>query len=92
MFKANSEQIDLILMDVVMPQLSGPEAYSQIAKLHPGAKVIFTTGYTSEAAALMTLLEKGAAILQKPFGMTALSQMVRSTLDRQVHAEKLQIS
>jgi two-component system cell cycle sensor histidine kinase/response regulator CckA len=91
-FKANSQQIDLILMDVVMPRLSGPEAYSQIASLCPNAKVIFTTGYTPEAAALMSFLEKGAAILQKPFGMTALSRAVRSTLDREIHMEKLQIS
>ncbi|MGB7283239.1 MAG: response regulator [Candidatus Acidiferrum sp.] len=92
LFKAKCDQIDLILMDVVMPQLSGPEAYSKIAELRPGAKVIFTTGYTSEAAALMSLLEKGATVLQKPFGMTSLSQTVRSALDRVQSAEKVQIS
>jgi two-component system, cell cycle sensor histidine kinase and response regulator CckA len=92
LFKAKCDQIDLILMDVVMPQLSGPEAYSKIAELRPGAKVIFTTGYTSEAAALMSLLEKGATVLQKPFGMTSLSQTLRNALDRVQSPEKVQIS
>jgi DNA-binding NtrC family response regulator len=79
-------------MDVVMPQLSGPEAYSKMEELRPGTKVVFTTGYTSEAAALMTLLEKGAAVLQKPFGMTNLSQVVRHTLDRDQGAARLEVS
>lgn len=92
LFRAKCDQIDLILMDVVMPRLSGPEAYSKMAELRPGIKVVFTTGYTSEAAALMSLLEKGAAILQKPFGMTMLSQTVRNTLDREQPAERLQVS
>jgi two-component system, cell cycle sensor histidine kinase and response regulator CckA len=92
LFKAKRDLIDLILMDVVMPRLNGPEAYSKMAQLRPGIKVVFTTGYTSEAASLMSLLEKGAAILQKPFGMATLSRIVRSTLDREQPAEKLQVS
>jgi two-component system cell cycle sensor histidine kinase/response regulator CckA len=91
LFKANRDQIDLVLMDVVMPHLSGPDAYSKMAELRPGSKVIFTTGYTSEAASLISLLEKGAAILQKPFGLTSLSQMIRNTLGREPPAGRLPI-
>ncbi len=83
LFKAKGDQIDLVLLDVVMPGLGGPEAYSKMAELRPGLKVIFTTGYTSEAAPLMCLLEKGAAILQKPYGMTSLSQMIRHAMSRE---------
>jgi FixJ family two-component response regulator len=53
-------------MDVVMPVLSGPEAYLEISALKPGVSVIFTTGYTPQARALNSMLEKGAVILQKP--------------------------
>ncbi len=84
LFKANSHQVDLIVMDVVMPSLSGPEAYLQISALRPGIRVIFTTGYASEAKLLVSLLEKGAAILQKPYSLTSLSQMIRSALEHQV--------
>jgi two-component system, cell cycle sensor histidine kinase and response regulator CckA len=82
LFKVHRFQIDLVVIDVVMPQLNGPDAYSKMLELRPDIKVIFTTGYTSEAASLMSLLEKGAAVLQKPYGLTSLSQMIRSTLGR----------
>ncbi len=45
-FKLHADQIDLIVMDVVMPSLSGPEAYLEMSALRPGIRVIFTTGYT----------------------------------------------
>ncbi len=84
LFKANSHQVDLIVMDVVMHSLSGPEAYLQMSALRPGIRVIFTTGYASEAKLLVSLLEKGAAILQKPYSLTSLSQMIRTALEHQV--------
>jgi DNA-binding NtrC family response regulator len=68
----------------VMPSLSGPEAYLKMSAVRPGIKVIFTTGYTHEAAALISLVEKGAAILQKPYSLTSLSQMVRGALEPQL--------
>jgi CheY-like chemotaxis protein len=83
LFKTNPDQIDLIIMDVVMPSLNGPEAYLEMSALRPGIRVIFTTGYTSEAASLISFVEKGAAILQKPYSLASLSQMVRGTLEHQ---------
>src|SRR5271163_1077976 len=80
-FEAKGGQIDLVLMDVVMPKLSGPDAYAQMAALRPDVKVIFTTGYTAEAASLISLLEKGAQVLQKPYNLTSLSKTIRKTLD-----------
>ena len=82
LFKAMRDEIDLLFLDVVMPQMSGPDAYSKMAELQPGVRVIFTTGYTSEASSLMSFLEKGAVILQKPFGLTSLSQTIRGALGR----------
>jgi DNA-binding NtrC family response regulator len=81
-FQAEGGQIDLVLMDVVMPKLSGPDAYAKMAALRPEIKVIFTSGYTPEAASLISLLEKGAQVLQKPYNFTSLSQVVRNALDR----------
>jgi FixJ family two-component response regulator len=72
-------------MDVVMPELNGPEAYAKMAELRPGIKVIFTTGYTSEAALLISRLAKGTAILQKPYGLASLSHNIRRALDREPH-------
>ena len=83
LFKTNSDEIDLVVMDVVMPLLNGPEAYLEMSALRPGIRVIFTTGYTSEAASLISLVEKGAAILQKPYSLTSLSQMIRGAIEHQ---------
>jgi len=82
LFAANLNQIALVVMDVVLPSLSGPDAYCKMSALRHDIEVIFTTGYTSEAAALISLVEKGASILQKPYSLTALSQMIRRALDR----------
>jgi len=81
-FKANSGKIDMAVLDVVMPDLSGPAAYSQMSAIQPDLRVVFTTGYTPETVSLNSTLEKGVPILQKPYSMKSLAQIVRSTLDR----------
>jgi signal transduction histidine kinase len=83
LFKTNSDQIDLIIMDVVMPALNGPEAYLQMSALRPGVRVIFTTGYAPEGTSLVSMVEKGATILKKPYSLTSLSQMIRAVLEHQ---------
>jgi signal transduction histidine kinase len=82
LFKANSENVDLVVLDVVMPGLSGPDAYAQMISIQANLKVIFTTGYTSEAASLTSMIEKGAGFLQKPYGQRSLGLKVREVLDR----------
>ena len=84
LFTANVKQIDLVVMDVVMPVLSGPEAYLEMSALKPEVRVIFTTGYTPKAKALTSMLEKGGVILQKPYSLTSLSQMVRAAIEQLV--------
>src|SRR6266851_1021355 len=81
-FTKNPGQFDLIILDVVMPKASGPEAFSQIASIRPDLRVLFSTGYTAEAASLNSVTEQGASVLQKPYSLKSLGQMVRANLDR----------
>jgi CheY-like chemotaxis protein len=81
LFTRNPDRMDLVIMDVVMPLLSGPDAYAKMSALRPNLAVVFTTGYTSEAASLIAAVEKGGAILQKPYNLTSLCQQIRSVLD-----------
>ncbi len=81
LFEANREQVDLVVLDVVMPGLSGPDAFLQMTALQPGLQAVFTTGYTSEAAYLNSMIEKGASFLQKPYSQRSISQTIRSVLD-----------
>jgi two-component system cell cycle sensor histidine kinase/response regulator CckA len=82
LFKANAKKIDLVILDVVMPAMSGPDAYLEMRQLRPDLPVLFTTGYTAEAAAVTSMVEKGAALLQKPYGSKSLSRAIRSALEK----------
>jgi two-component system, cell cycle sensor histidine kinase and response regulator CckA len=81
LFETNIDQIDLVILDVVMPSLGGPEAYSQISAIRSGTKAIFTSGYSAESPTLKEAIDKGMAVLQKPYSMRSLSQAIRNVLD-----------
>jgi FixJ family two-component response regulator len=65
----------------VMPGLSGPDAYSEMSVIRPNLGVVFATGYTAEAASLVSLVEKGATVLQKPYSAKSLGQAIRKVLE-----------
>ena len=79
-------RIDMVLTDVVMPEMSGPQAAEQIRRARPGVKVLFMSGYTDEAMARHGILESGAAFLQKPFLPDALAHKIREVLNSRASA------
>jgi CheY-like chemotaxis protein len=80
-FKSNPDQIDVVVLDVVMPELGGPDAYSKMSAIRPGLGVVFATGYTAEAASLTSLVEHGAVVLQKPYSAKSLSGAIRGAIE-----------
>jgi two-component system cell cycle sensor histidine kinase/response regulator CckA len=82
-FQENSEEIRLALLDVVMPILSGPEAYCQMSAIRPDLLVIFTSGHTGGEVARISDKTEGGCFLPKPYSPQILAQAVRSVLDRQ---------
>src|SRR5437016_1834470 len=81
-FEQASNSIDLVLLDVVMPNLNGPEAYARMAAIKPGIPVIFTTGYATENTLVAARSTDRAMILQKPYGSAHLAQKLREALDK----------
>jgi CheY-like chemotaxis protein len=73
--------IDLLLTDVVMPEMSGRELVDRFAKLRPSTKVLFMSGYTDDAIVRHGVLRPGTAYLQKPFSADTLGRKVREVLD-----------
>jgi CheY-like chemotaxis protein len=85
-FASRGERIDVIVADIVMPELSGPELVAQIRKHHPSTPVLFVSGY-SDLAALQHGLPADAAFLQKPIAPGLLARKVRQLIDGSTHAQ-----
>jgi two-component system cell cycle sensor histidine kinase/response regulator CckA len=83
LFQANRDRIDLLLLDVVLPKLNGPEAFARICAEKQDVPVIFATGYSPEMELLHSAQELGLTVLQKPYVPRELARRVRETLDRQ---------
>ncbi len=74
-------KIDLLLTDVVMPQMGGRELAEKLMQKFPKIRVLFTSGYTDDAVVRHGIIAKGTNFLQKPFSLDALARKVRETLD-----------
>jgi len=78
-----SSPIHILLTDVVMPGVSGPELAKGLLALRPSLKVIYMSGYAGEYLDDEGIHE-GAAMLQKPFTAAALAEKIRSVLQQPV--------
>ncbi|MCI0330899.1 MAG: PAS domain S-box protein [candidate division Zixibacteria bacterium] len=79
--KKHTGALDLLLTDVVMPKMGGPELAKALRRTRQGLKVLFMTGYTDHSAFREGTLPPGTALLQKPFSPRVLAQKVREVLD-----------
>jgi PAS domain S-box-containing protein len=75
--------IHMLITDVVMPHLSGPQLATKLSAERTDLKVLFISGYTDDTVFRHGVLEGGVAFLQKPFNLKALSQKIREVLSGQ---------
>jgi two-component system, cell cycle sensor histidine kinase and response regulator CckA len=74
--------IPLVITDIVMPGMSGPELAERLRMLHPEMKMLFTSGYTDAAVVEHGLSTQTMAFIQKPFSPAELARKVRDVLDQ----------
>jgi PAS domain S-box-containing protein len=76
----NGMPLDLLITDVVMPEMGGRELAEKLQKMHPKTKVLFCSGYTEDS--VISGAEAAGRFLQKPYTMATLGQKVREILDK----------
>jgi len=79
--RRDEQNIDLLLTDVVMPLMSGRELAEKTKQIHPGIKILFTSGYTEDAVVRHGVRESEMNFIQKPYSFDELSKKVRNLLD-----------
>ena len=77
----SGQQITLLFTDIVMPGMTGRHLADKAAAILPGLKVVYTTGYTRNAAVHNGVLDPGTNFLAKPYGIEQLAVKLRSVLD-----------
>jgi two-component system cell cycle sensor histidine kinase/response regulator CckA len=78
--------IHLLITDVIMPGLSGPDLANRLTELRPEVKVLYMSGYTDSAIVHQGILDEGANFIQKPFSTDVLAIKIREILDARTRA------
>ena len=73
-------KIDMIITDIIMPNMNGKQMVEQIIQVRPDIRVLYISGYTSDIIAQKGVLDKGMHFLMKPFNMRTLSEKVKEIL------------
>jgi len=79
-YRHHKEPIDLLITDVVAPGMSGPMLADQLTALQPGLKVLFISGYDNTQVVQKYVVEKGHALLTKPFTAEQMQTKVQEML------------
>jgi nitrogen-specific signal transduction histidine kinase/CheY-like chemotaxis protein len=81
-FREHVGRIDLVVLDMAMPRMSGAEAYDRFVEIDPGTRILISSGYSEEGRAAEILARGARGFLKKPYGNETVLAMVRATLDQ----------
>jgi len=81
-YKKNQDKIDVVILDMIMPEMGGGDLYDRLKEINPDIKVLLSSGYSINGQA-KTILKRGCTgFIQKPFNMKGLSRKIREVLDK----------
>ncbi len=81
-YKQNMDKIDMVVLDMIMPDIGGSEVYDGLKKINPEIKVLLSSGYSIDGLATEILNQGCNGFIQKPFSINKLSHKLRKILDR----------
>ncbi|MDO8446358.1 MAG: ATP-binding protein [Deltaproteobacteria bacterium] len=81
-FMKHRDDIDLLLLDAIMPKKNGKEVYMEIRKVRPDIKAIFLSGYSTDVIQNKGIHEEGLTLISKPISPTILVKKIREVLDK----------
>lgn len=81
LYKKNQEKIDMVILDMIMPSMSGGETYDKLMEINPRIKVLLSSGYSVEGQATEILKRGCDGFIHKPFSVGELSQKIRGIFD-----------
>jgi CheY-like chemotaxis protein len=81
-FRAQAEEIDLVVLDLIMPRLGGRDTYDRLLTIKPGLPVLFCSGYGSDTLGDSLTTEKDVELIQKPYSSDELLAKVQLLLNR----------
>ena len=80
-YKANAQKIDMVILDMIMPDMGGGKTYDELKKINPDIRVLLSSGYSISGEASEILARGCNDFIQKPFNMKQLSEKMRGILD-----------
>ncbi|MBW1707631.1 MAG: PAS domain S-box protein [Deltaproteobacteria bacterium] len=80
-YRENKDQIDMVILDMIMPDMGGGEAYDRLKEIDPDVKVLLSSGYSINAQSAEIVNRGCNGFIQKPFNMKQLSRKFRGVLD-----------
>jgi DNA-binding NtrC family response regulator len=78
--KGYTGKIDLLLTDMIMPDMNGKELSERIIAIKPGLKCLYMSGYTADVIAHQGILDKGVQFISKPFSLKDLAAKIREAV------------
>ena len=86
-YAANPDEIDLVLLDMIMPKAGGHQAFFKIRAIDPEAKILLSSGFVSEEEVQDLLAQGACGFLPKPHRLPVVARTIRDVLDNRVPAD-----
>lgn len=91
LYKNSKENIDLVILDMVMPEMGGGEVFDELKKINPQVKVLLSSGYSLNGQASKIIKRGCVGFIQKPFTIRDIASQLRKIIDKQKTASKSRV-